>query len=217
MVDRLSKLLEIFSRPELDFRKNRAEGDDILGDAYEYLMRHFATQSGKSKGQFYAPAEVSRIMARAVGINNQTPLTATIYDPTCGSGSLLLKAADAAPDGLSIYGQEKDVATFALARMNMVIHNNADADLWRGNVITQPHFLDPERGPQNLRFRRCQPAILRQGLEHRIGAGFWPLFGWNAACQEWRLRLSAPRHRQHEVHRQGCHRYAARGAVPGQC
>lgn len=140
MVDRLSNLLEIFSRPELDFRKNRAEGDDILGDAYEYLMRHFATESGKSKGQFYTPAEVSRIMAMAVGINGQTKRDQTIYDPTCGSGSLLLKAADAAPDGLSIYGQEKDVATYALARMNMVIHKNADAELWRGNTITQPHF-----------------------------------------------------------------------------
>jgi len=140
MVDRLSNLLEIFSRPELDFRKNRAEGDDILGDAYEYLMRHFATESGKSKGQFYTPAEVSRIMAMAVGINGQTKRDQTIYDPTCGSGSLLLKAADAAPDGLSIYGQEKDVATYALARMNMVIHHNADAELWRGNTITQPHF-----------------------------------------------------------------------------
>ncbi len=140
MVDRLSNLLEIFSRPELDFRKNRAEGDDILGDAYEYLMRHFATESGKSKGQFYTPSEVSRIIAKAVGIDATAKRTQTIYDPTCGSGSLLLKAADAAPDGLSIYGQEKDVATYALARMNMVIHHNADAELWRGNTITQPHF-----------------------------------------------------------------------------
>lgn len=139
MVDRLSKLMEIFSRPELDFRKNRAEDDDILGDAYEYLMRHFASESGKSKGQFYTPAEVSRIMAKAVGINAATSRQHTIYDPTCGSGSLLLKAHDAAPDGLSIYGQEKDVATFALARMNMVIHNCADAELWRENTLTKPY------------------------------------------------------------------------------
>lgn len=139
MVERLSKLLEIFSRPELDFRKNRAEGDDILGDAYEYLMRHFATDSGKSKGQFYTPAEVSRIMAKVVGIGRDTTRQQTIYDPTCGSGSLLLKANDAAPDGLSIYGQEKDVATFALARMNMVIHNAADAELWRENTLSKPY------------------------------------------------------------------------------
>nr|WP_283092863.1 class I SAM-dependent DNA methyltransferase [Acetobacter thailandicus] len=143
MVDRLSRLMEIFSRPELDFRKNRAEGDDILGDAYEYLMRHFASESGKSKGQFYTPAEVSRIMAKAVGINARTTRQHTIYDPTCGSGSLLLKAHDAAPDGLSIYGQEKDVATFALARMNMVIHNCADAELWRENTLTKPYHKGP--------------------------------------------------------------------------
>lgn len=139
MVDRLSKLMEIFSRSELDFRKNRAGGDDILGDAYEYLMRHFATDSGKSKGQFYTPSEVSRIMAKVVGISRSTTRQHTIYDPTCGSGSLLLKANDAAPDGLSIYGQEKDVATFALARMNMVIHNCADAELWRENTLSKPY------------------------------------------------------------------------------
>jgi type I restriction enzyme M protein len=68
MVDRLSNLVGIFDKPELNFRGNRAEGYDLLGDAYEYLMRHFATESGKSKGQFYTPAEVSRIMAKVIGI-----------------------------------------------------------------------------------------------------------------------------------------------------
>ena len=108
MQDRLSKLVAIFEA--LDFRANRAEGDDLLGDAYEYLMRHFATESGKSKGQFYTPAEVSRIMAKVIGIGADTRLDYTIYDPTCGSGSLLLKAADEAPCGITIYGQEKDNA-----------------------------------------------------------------------------------------------------------
>ena len=79
----------------------------MLGDAYEYLMRNFATESGKSKGQFYTPAEVSRIIAKIVGINSETKQDETVYDPTCGSGSLLLKAANQAPNGLSIYGQEK--------------------------------------------------------------------------------------------------------------
>ncbi|MCK9323828.1 MAG: type I restriction-modification system subunit M N-terminal domain-containing protein, partial [Candidatus Methanomethylophilaceae archaeon] len=68
MVDRLSKLLAIFDKPELDFSKNRAEGDDLLGDAYEYLMKNFAVQSGKSKGQFYTPAEVSRVMSKVIGV-----------------------------------------------------------------------------------------------------------------------------------------------------
>jgi len=92
MVDRLSNLVSIFDNPALDFRGNRAEGDDILGDAYEYLMRHFATESGKSKGQFYTPAEVSRMMAKVIGAGCAKRADQTIYDPTCGSGSLLLKA-----------------------------------------------------------------------------------------------------------------------------
>lgn len=82
MVDRLSKLVSIFER--LDFGRNRAEGDDLLGDAYEYLMRHFATESGKSKGQFYTPAEVSRIMAQVIGLGQAKESTQSIYDPTCG-------------------------------------------------------------------------------------------------------------------------------------
>ena len=96
MVDRLSNLVSIFNTPGLDFKGNRAEGDDILGDAYEYLMRHFATESGKSKGQFYTPAEVSRIMAKVIGIGSASSANQTLYDPTCGSASLLLKAHDEA-------------------------------------------------------------------------------------------------------------------------
>jgi type I restriction enzyme M protein len=96
-VDRLTNLIAIFENKALDFSKNRADGDDILGDAYEYLMRHFATESGKSKGQFYTPAEVSRIMAQVVGIGSaKVNVSTTVYDPTCGSGSLLLKVGDAA-------------------------------------------------------------------------------------------------------------------------
>ena len=140
MIDRLSNLVAIFNRPELDFRKNRAEGDDILGDAYEYLMRHFATESGKSKGQFYTPSEVSKIMAKAIGISGSKRPGQTIYDPTCGSGSLLLKARDEAPAGITIYGQEKDVATRALAKMNMVLHDCPTAEIWRDNTLANPHF-----------------------------------------------------------------------------
>lgn len=92
MVDRLTNLVAIFEN--LDFGGNRADGDDLLGDAYEYLMRHFATESGKSKGQFYTPAEVSRIMAQVIGVGQTKDSKQTIYDPTCGSGSLLLKAHD---------------------------------------------------------------------------------------------------------------------------
>ena len=138
MQDRLSKLIGIFQA--LDFSGSRAEGDDLLGDAYEYLMRHFATESGKSKGQFYTPAEVSRVMAQVIGIKPNTPKRTTVYDPTCGSGSLLLKVADAAPNGLTIYGQEKDNATWALSKMNMILHGNVTADIRMGDSIVDPKF-----------------------------------------------------------------------------
>lgn len=138
MQDRLSKLVTIFN--DLDFRGSRAEGDDLLGDAYEYLMRHFATESGKSKGQFYTPAEVSRILAKVVGIGPNTRQDQTVYDPACGSGSLLLKAAAEAPRGMTIYGQEKDNATWALSKMNMILHGNEIAEIEKGDTITNPQF-----------------------------------------------------------------------------
>ncbi|MGH3429837.1 MAG: HsdM family class I SAM-dependent methyltransferase, partial [Mycobacteriales bacterium] len=138
MQDRLSKLVTIFA--DLDFRGSRAEGDDLLGDAYEYLMRHFATESGKSKGQFYTPAEVSRILAKVLQIPKDSPRDTTVYDPTCGSGSLLIKVAAEAPGGLSIYGQEKDNATWALSKMNMILHGWDDAEIAKGDTITNPQF-----------------------------------------------------------------------------
>ena len=144
MVDRLTNLIAIFEKPELNFSKNRADGDDILGDAYEYLMRHFATESGKSKGQFYTPAEVSRIIAQILGVRT-AKITAdtTVYDPTCGSGSLLLKVADeVAPAKLTLYGQEKDAATSGLAQMNMHLHDNSEALILPGNTLTDPKFTD---------------------------------------------------------------------------
>ena len=140
MQDRLSKLVGIFETESLDFSKNRADGDDILGDAYEYLMRHFATESGKSKGQFYTPAEVSRIMAKVIGISKARTQDQTIYDPTCGSGSLLLKAADETQQGVTIYGQEMDNATAAMAKMNMILHDNPTAEIWQGNTLSTPHW-----------------------------------------------------------------------------
>ncbi|MBY0382304.1 MAG: type I restriction-modification system subunit M [Xanthobacteraceae bacterium] len=159
MIDRLSSLVAIFNRAELDFRKNRAEGDDILGDAYEYLMRHFATESGKSKGQFYTPSEVSRIMAKTIGINAARSAAQTIYDPTCGSGSLLLKAHDEAPYDLTIYGQEKDVATRALAKMNMVLHDCPTAEIWRDNTLSTPHFVNNDGSLKTFDFVVANPPF----------------------------------------------------------
>ncbi len=141
--DRLTNLISIFQNKSLDFSKNRADGDDILGDAYEYLMRHFAVESGKSKGQFLTPAEVSLIMARIIGIHKaKTSAATTVNDPTCGSGSLLLKVADQATAPVTLYGQEKDSATSGLARMNMILHNNPTAVVQQGNTLTDPKFKD---------------------------------------------------------------------------
>lgn len=168
MQDRLSKLVALFEG--LDFRANRAGGDDLLGDAYEYLMKHFATESGKSKGQFYTPAEVSRVMAKVIDIERACELTdPTVYDPTCGSGSLLIKAYDEADtQKLAIYGQEKDNATWALAKMNMVLHGNSTAELRNGNTLAAPHFTTRGGGSRSsilrLLIRRSPTRPGRTGL-----------------------------------------------------
>ena len=146
MVDRLTNLIGIFQKPELDFSQNRAEHDDILGDAYEYLMRHFASESGKSKGQFYTPSEVSRIIAKVIGIGPHNTTARTLaYDPTCGSGSLLLKVAAAAGKSITLEGQEKDVTTAGLARMNMILHDFPTASILSGNTLAAPKFKDGEQ------------------------------------------------------------------------
>jgi type I restriction enzyme M protein len=147
MVDRLTNLIGIFQKPELDFSNNRAEHDDILGDAYEYLMRHFATESGKSKGQFYTPSEVSRVIAKVIGISpSNTVGSTTAYDPTCGSGSLLLKVAAEAGKHITIEGQEKDVTTAGLARMNMILHDFPTANVLGGSsTLANPKFLDGQK------------------------------------------------------------------------
>jgi type I restriction enzyme M protein len=146
MVDRLTNLIGIFQKPELDFSQNRADHDDILGDAYEYLMRHFATESGKSKGQFYTPSEVSRIIAQVIGISPaNTKASTTAYDPTCGSGSLLLKVAAQAGKHITLEGQEKDVTTAGLARMNMILHDFPTANILSGNTLAAPKFKDREQ------------------------------------------------------------------------
>jgi type I restriction enzyme M protein len=163
MVDRLSNLVGIFDNPALDFRGNRAEGDDILGDAYEYLMRHFATESGKSKGQFYTPAEVSRVMAKVIGVGSAKSASQTIHDPTCGSGSLLLKAHDEAKStaglDLTLYGQEMDNATAALARMNMILHDCPTAEIWQDNVLSSPHFKERNGSLKTFDFIVANPPF----------------------------------------------------------
>jgi len=163
MVDRLSNLVSIFDSPNLDFSANRAEGDDLLGDAYEYLMRHFATESGKSKGQFYTPAEVSRVMAKVVGVGSAKSASQTIHDPTCGSGSLLLKAHDEAKSmaglDLALYGQEMDNATSAIARMNMILHDCPTAEISQDNVLASPHFTAKDGSLKTFDFIVANPPF----------------------------------------------------------
>jgi len=161
MVDRLTKLVAIFEG--LDFGGNRAEGDDLLGDAYEYLMRHFATESGKSKGQFYTPSEVSRTMALVIDLGRASSAGQSIYDPTCGSGSLLLKAHDEAKSrtglDLALYGQEMDNATSALARMNMVLHDCPTAEIWQDNTLSRPHFKNTDGHLKTFDFVVANPPF----------------------------------------------------------
>lgn len=146
LVETVSNLIGIFQDKDLDLSNNRAADDDLIGDAYEYLMKNFATQSGKSKGQFYTPGEVSRVMARVVKIAEDKRPMISIYDMTCGSGSLLIRAAaesERKMDSIAIEGQEKDLATIGMAKMSMVIHGIDDAELKHGNTISDPqHKVD---------------------------------------------------------------------------
>jgi type I restriction enzyme M protein len=160
-VDRLTKLVGIFQN--LDFTGNRADGDDLLGDAYEYLMRHFATESGKSKGQFYTPAEVSRVMAKVIGMTGVKSSNQSLYDPTCGSGSLLLRAHDEAKAAtgvdVSIFGQEMDVSTRAMAKMNMILHNCPTADVRQENTLASPQFTNKDGSLKTFDFAVANPPF----------------------------------------------------------
>lgn len=146
LVETVSNLIGIFQDKDLNLSNNRAADDDLIGDAYEYLMKNFATQSGKSKGQFYTPGEVSRVMARVVNIAKDKRPMISIYDMTCGSGSLLIRAAaesERKMDSIAIEGQEIDLATIGMAKMSMVIHGIDDAELKHGNTISDPqHKVD---------------------------------------------------------------------------
>lgn len=153
MVDKLTGLITIFQRPELNFKNNKAGGDDIIGDAYEYLMRNFATESGKSKGQFYTPAEVSRILAKVIGIDKCKKRDAEVCDPACGSGSLLIRALDEAPfDTVAGYCQEKEGTTAGLAKMNAVLHNKASIVIKSANTFSNPQYKKDDDDTQLKRF-----------------------------------------------------------------
>lgn len=158
-IETLSNLIAVFENPALNFKNNRAEDDDILGDAYEFLMRHFASESGKSKGQFYTPAEVSRILANIIEVDKADTPSYSVYDPTCGSGSLLLKVASESQNGLTIYGQEKDIATKSLSIMNMWLHGNPEAEIASGNTLANPQFKEKDGSLKRFDFVVANPPF----------------------------------------------------------
>ncbi len=158
-VETLSGLISLFQTSDLDFSKNRTADDDLIGDAYEYLMKNFATESGKSKGQFYTPAEVSRVIAKVLGLDKANSISTTIYDPTCGSGSLLLRAKAETPTGASLYGQEKDNATVGLAKMNMILHNDPCATIKQGDTLNDPQYKDDLGNLQTYDFVVANPPF----------------------------------------------------------
>jgi type I restriction enzyme M protein len=146
MVKTLSDLIGVFEREELDFGRNGAADDDLLGDAYEYLMKNFAAESGKSKGQFYTPAEVSRVIAQALDLSDLRSASDVIYDPTCGSGSLLLRALAETPRGnVALRGQEKDGTTASLAKLNILLHGVVNARIEVGDTLNDPKFKTNDR------------------------------------------------------------------------
>jgi hypothetical protein len=220
MVDRLTNLIGIFQKPELDFSQNRAEHDDILGDAYEYLMRHFATESGKSKGQFYTPAEVSRVIAQVIGIApNNTKASTTAYDPTCGSGSLLLKVAAQAGKHITLEGQEMDVTTAGLARMNMILHDFPHGKYSAGQHAGRAQ-VQGRRAAAYLRLCRRQSAVLAQDVERGPNAGKRPVAAirvGRAAHEARRLRVSTSHHPLDEEHGERRVHPATRRALSREC
>jgi len=179
-VDKLTNLVAIFQNEALDFRKNRAGGDDIIGDAYEYLMKNFASESGKSKGQFYTPAEVSRIMSKVIGISGATVASQTLYDPACGSGSLLIRAANEAPHGITIYGQEYDTTTAGLAKMNLVLHNKSTGKIANANTLSTPKYKKGD-SIERFDFAVANPPFSYKSWSNGIDTGSDERFvGYNA-------------------------------------
>ena len=137
----LRNLLEDFSDTRLDLRPSNLIGNDIIGDSYEYLISHFASDAGKKGGEFFTPSEVSTILAKLVAAKEGE----RIYDPTCGSGSLLIKASkEVGNHNFAIYGQEKNGQTQALCRMNMYLHEINDAKITWGDTIRNPLHIESD-------------------------------------------------------------------------
>ena len=137
----LKHLLEDFSNTRLDLRPSMLRGNDVIGDSYEYLISHFASDAGKKGGEFFTPSAVSTLLAKLVEASEGD----RIYDPTCGSGSLLIKASkEVGNHNFRIYGQESNGTTVSLAKMNMFLHDINDAVIEWGDTIGNPLHLENE-------------------------------------------------------------------------
>ena len=135
----LKHLLEDFSNAKLDLRPSMLSGNDVIGDAYEYLISHFASDAGKKGGEFFTPSAVSTLLAKLVEAKEGD----RIYDPTCGSGSLLIKASkEVGNHNFAIYGQEKNGQTQALSKMNMFLHEINDAKIEWGDTLRNPLHIE---------------------------------------------------------------------------
>ncbi len=135
----LKHLLEDFSDTKLDLRPSILSGNDVIGDAYEYLISHFASDAGKKGGEFFTPSAVSTLLAKLVEAKEGD----RIYDPTCGSGSLLIKASkEVGNHNFAIYGQEKNGQTQALSKMNMFLHEINDAKIEWGDTLRNPLHIE---------------------------------------------------------------------------
>jgi type I restriction enzyme M protein len=128
---------------KIDFKLEDTEAD-VLGDAYEYLIAQFASGAGKKAGEFYTPQEVSKVLAKIVTTGKQK--LKSVYDPTCGSGSLLLRVAKEVKEVNSFYGQELNRTTYNLARMNMILHgvHYRKFDIKQEDTLEHPQHLDKQ-------------------------------------------------------------------------
>ena len=136
---RLKNLLEDFADDRLQFDESHLDNNDVIGDAYMYLIEHFASDAGKKAGEFFTPKEVSTLLAKLTKSNPGS----RICDPTCGSGSLLIKAGrEVGSDNFSLYGQELNGSTWALAMMNMLLHGFDSAVIRWGDTLRNPKLKD---------------------------------------------------------------------------
>ena len=206
---RLKQLLIDFSDERLQFDESHLANNDVIGDAYMFLIEKFASDAGKKAGEFFTPKEVSTLLAR---LTKSAP-GSRICDPTCGSGSLLIKAGrEVGSDNFSLYGQELNGSTWALAMMNMLLHGFDSATIRWGDTLRNPKLKE---GDALMKFDTvvANPpfSLEKWGADE---AALQPLLARHSAQEQGRLGLHLPHARGGQRARQGGRRRSPRGAVP---